>query len=76
MYMQVIFLLKCSVLHKKAVLCTYRQSRTQSKTTLLWTKSGFNQINQSGVADINIPDCRVKIIDLKVEIGLLGLGEV
>ena len=26
--------------------------------------------------DINIFDYRVKIIDLKVEIGLLGLGEV
>ena len=29
-----------------------------------------------GVMDINIFDYRVKIIDLKVEIGLLGLGEV
>uniref|UniRef100_A0A6N2MKJ0 Uncharacterized protein n=1 Tax=Salix viminalis TaxID=40686 RepID=A0A6N2MKJ0_SALVM len=29
---------------------------------------------RSGVADINIPDCRVKIIDLKVESGLLDWG--
>jgi hypothetical protein len=29
-----------------------------------------------GAVDINVFDYRMKIIDLKVEIGLLGLGEI